>query len=77
MKYIIIFAVFLASAAFAQEAPTVEGVTTQANDTIAVVREQRDRAEDQEAQAKIALAKVRRELAAAQTEIAALKAAVY
>jgi hypothetical protein len=70
-------AVTLATPIFGQEAPTVETVTTQVNETIAALREQRARAEDREVQTAIALAQAQRELAHERAENAALKLAVY
>jgi peptidoglycan hydrolase CwlO-like protein len=77
---IAILALFLMAPAFAENGakqPSVEEVTTTANDTIVVLQQQRDTASDQVVQLRLQILKYERELAKARAEIEALKRAVY
>lgn len=57
--------------------PTVEDVTTTANDTIAALQQQRNSALDQSVQLRTQMAKTERDLAKARQEIEALRKAAY
>lgn len=77
--YLIVLAISLIMPALAEDAhpPTVEEITTTANDTIAVLQQQRNSALDQAVQLRLQEAKTERDLAKARQEIEALRRAVY
>ena len=57
--------------------PTVEEITTTANDTIAALQQQRNAAMDQAVQLRAQMSKTERDLAKARQEIEALRRAAY
>lgn len=76
---LIVVAALLAGPALAEDVhpPTVEEITTTANDTIAALQQQRNAAMDQTVQLRTQMFKTERDLAKAREEIEALRKAVY
>ena len=77
--YLIILAALLVVPALAEDAhaPTVEEITTTANDTIAALQQQRNAAMDQAVQLRAQMVKTERDLAKARQEIEALRRVAY
>jgi hypothetical protein len=79
MKFcsIAVIIILLVGPALSQNPPTVEEITTTANDTIAVLQQQRNSALDQAVQLRAQMVKTERDLAKARQEIEALRRAAY